>query len=354
MRGPPDETRTLTGEANTRPDTARSHTTTSTQPHLHSRIMATVRPRPDFDPEQSCQELREAMKGAGTDEEAIIKVLCSHSNDQRQELQGVYKSMYGRDLMDDIKDEISGEFETVGKALLRTPVEYLAYELRKAMEGSGTDEGALIEILCSRGNDEVTAIKEKYKEMHDRDLEADIESETSDDFRRMLISQVSATRDESEDVDRQQAVDDAQAIWDAGEAELGTDEEAFNMILCRRSFNQLRATFKVYEELAGKDIEDSIRAELSGDLEDGMLAIVKSIKDVSNYYAYRMYKAMKGGGTSDRDLIRITVSRCEIDMQQIKRDFHQVYEDSLANWIRDDTSGDYEKTLLYLIGEDEE
>ena len=30
-----------------------------------------------------------------------------------------------------------------------------------------------------------------------------------------------------------------------------------------------------------------------------------------------------------------------------------MYEDSLANWIKDDTRGDYEKALINLIGEDE-
>ena len=62
-------------------------------------------------------------------------------------------------------------------------------------------------------------------------------------------------------------------MFQAGEAELGTDESTFNMILCQRSFQQLRETFDEYRDLTGKDIEDSIRAEMSGDIESGLLAI---------------------------------------------------------------------------------
>lgn len=40
-----------------------------------------------------------------------------------------------------------------------------------------------------------------------------------------------------------------------------------------RSYPQLVATFDEYEAIADKDITASIKSELSGDLEKGMLAI---------------------------------------------------------------------------------
>jgi hypothetical protein len=53
----------------------------------------------------------------------------------------------------------------------------------------------------------------------------------------------------------------------------GTDEAVFNSILVSQSYPQLRAVFDQYAKVAKKDIEDSIKSEMSGDLEDGMLAI---------------------------------------------------------------------------------
>jgi hypothetical protein len=52
-----------------------------------------------------------------------------------------------------------------------------------------------------------------------------------------------------------------------------TDESRFNVILVARSYAQLRATFQEYAKAANKDIEDTLKSEMSGDILKGMLAI---------------------------------------------------------------------------------
>ncbi len=53
----------------------------------------------------------------------------------------------------------------------------------------------------------------------------------------------------------------------AGEGERGTDEDVFVRVLCSRSYAQLRATFNEYSKISGgRDIEQSVKRETSGDL----------------------------------------------------------------------------------------
>lgn len=58
---------------------------------------------------------------------------------------------------------------------------------------------------------------------------------------------------------------------------------------------------------------------------------------------------MSGAGTNDRALIRLIVTRCEVDMEDIKREFSAKYGKSLESFIKDDTSGDYKKLLIALV-----
>lgn len=55
-----------------------------------------MRPVSPFDPERDADILRKSMKGVGTDERAIIDVLCHRSNAQRQDIRKLYKTMFGR------------------------------------------------------------------------------------------------------------------------------------------------------------------------------------------------------------------------------------------------------------------
>lgn len=84
----------------------------------------------------------------------------------------------------------------------------------------------------------------------------------------------------------------------------------------------------------GHDIEKAIKNEFSGDSEDALLAIVRSIKNQAAFFAKCLNKSMKGLGTNDRDLIRLVVTRSEIDMVQIKQEYQANHGESLADAIK--------------------
>lgn len=86
------------------------------------------------------------MQGFGTDEEAIIEIIGKRSQLQRSQIAEAYKTSYGRDLLDDLKSELSGNFKATIVALMKAPLEFRVTELYDAMAGLGTDDKALIGI----------------------------------------------------------------------------------------------------------------------------------------------------------------------------------------------------------------
>jgi len=116
-----------------------------------------------FDDVGDAQALRAAMKGFGTSESDITAVLCSRSNMQRQIIGHTYTREFGRDLVEDLKSELGGNFESVIVGLMMATPHYCAKQLHKAMKGAGTDEETLVEILCSRNQEEVALIASAYE-----------------------------------------------------------------------------------------------------------------------------------------------------------------------------------------------
>ncbi|XP_059481423.1 annexin B9-like [Neocloeon triangulifer] len=321
-------------------------------PGYPPQFTPTVRPKEPYGPddvEADATALRSAMKGFGTDEEAIIAILANRSNYQRQLIAKKFTSLYGKDLVDDLKSELGGKLEDVIVACMTPLDKYFAKELHHAISGLGTNEDTLIEVLCSLNNAWIHAIKSAYEELYEKTLESDIESDASGCFGRLLISLCQGMRDEDLEEDPDRVAEDVQALYEAGQNQIGTDESTFNAILCTRSLTHLREVFNQYQQTHGVPFEDVIKAEFTGSIETGLLAIVKIMSNCTTYFAERLHDSMSGAGTEDRDLIRVIVSRSECDLGDIKVAFEEMYEKSLESYIQDDCAGEYKCMLIALV-----
>uniref|UniRef100_A0A8C4I3G3 Annexin n=1 Tax=Dicentrarchus labrax TaxID=13489 RepID=A0A8C4I3G3_DICLA len=316
-----------------------------------SASRGTVKPSLNFNATTDAEVLYKAMKGLGTNEDAILELLTARSNAQRQDIKIAYKTLFGKDLVDNLKGELGGKFETLIVALMTPPIAYDVTSLRNAIKGAGTDEKVLVEILASRTPQQVKEIVAAYRKEYDDDLEEDISGDTSGHFKRLLVILLQANRQQG--IQQETIETDAQVLFKAGEQKFGTDEQTFVTILGNRSAEHLKKVFDAYMKLSGYEMEESIKRETSGSLEDLLLAVVKCARSVPAYFAETLYYAMKGAGTDDNTLIRVMVSRSEIDMLDIRADFRRMFACSLFSMIKGDTGGDFRKALLLLCGGDD-
>ena len=60
---------------------------------------------------------------------------------------------------------------------------------------------------------------------------------------------------------------------------------------------------------------------------------MRCVKNKVGHFARQLQKTMKGIGTDDDTLMRIVVSRCEMDMVQIKEEFEKLAGQTLEQYI---------------------
>ena len=294
------------------------------------------------------EALRKAMEGWGTDEATLIKIIANRNNAQRQAIKAQYKATYGRDLIEDLKKETHGKLEDAFVALFTEPIEYDADTLREGMKGLGTNEDTLIEIITSRSPQQIQAIKACYQKKYSRDLEADIKKETSGTLQKILITLLQGSRSTNSHPNQAQCQAIAKEIFDAGEAKLGTDESIFNKYFGTLSPYELACVAQHYHKLTGHTILDAIDKEMHGDSKKAYRTIVYATLSPSEYFATRVNEAIKGAGTKDRLLMRVLITRDEIDMPTIKQYYKQLYGKDMVEAIRKDISGDYQKLMIEL------
>ena len=298
--------------------------------------------------DKDAADLRKAMKGLGTDEATIIKIIANRTNQQRQLIKQSFAKQFNRDLIKDLKSELSGKFEDTVMALFMEPIEYDCRTLKDAMKGIGTDEDTLIEILSTRPFWYIQQMHKKYRQIFGKELVSDIMNDLGGDLRKVILSIVQGARSENLSPNQIVCKNKAEELYKAGEAKLGTNESIFYKILTESSPAEIACIAMEYEKISKNSLLTAIDKEFSGDMKKLLHTIVYAIINPSEYFATRVYKAVKGWGTNNKLLIRILVTRDEIDMPQIKEAYKRLYNKDMVEAVKSDTSGDYKKLLVEL------
>jgi len=302
-----------------------------------------------MDMSRAADDLRSAMKGFGTDEAKLINVLKSLDPLQIAGVKSAFQARHKRDLMKDVHSETSGYFRHGLESIIRGPLDNDCQEVHDSIKGAGTKESGLNDVLLLRSNADMNAIKQRYQQMFKRSMESDVKGDLSMKTERLFSMAMGANRaPESAQPNPQEIDRDIQEIYRCTEGKTGTDQIPVCSVFTSRNRAQMRAIAQAYKTKYHRNLDDVIRSEFSGHMEDALLYILRGSEDPAKHDADLMEETMKGAGTKDLMLVRRTVM-IHWDrnrMHQCKSAYKHFYKKDLVQRMKGDLSGDYERLMV--------
>ena len=285
----------------------------------------------------------------GKDENYFIDLTLNKTNSERIKLRDDYKAKFGRDLLEDFEKNFKSDFLETLIGVFKSPAEYDADLLYKAMKGIGSDKDVITEVLCFRNPERINQIKEKFQEKYGKDLVAEIKSETSGDYQKIVLKLLEGDRSQDGKADVEKCSGIADELYKAGEGKIGTDESIFIKYFTSLSPNELLIVCKEYHKKYKKNMLDVIENEFGGNEKKLLTVMLYALFSPSEFFAKQIMESIKGIGTDDVKLIRSVITRYSIDMKKVKKYFKKMYNKELLDEVKDDVNGSYGRILEALI-----
>ncbi|XP_063040951.1 annexin A2 isoform X2 [Engraulis encrasicolus] len=295
--------------------------------------LGSVRPFPNFRPDSDITEIQDACRR--NDVASLVRILPNRDNAQRQSLAEAYLTTTSKELSVDLKKALSGDVEKLLLDLLLPPDQFDAQRLHLAMKGLGTDEETLLEVLCTRTPSQLKAIVLAYNNMYKKDLEKDLDGETSGDFTKLLLALV------KKEAGVGSVNQDFKSLYEELTAEKASASQWIS-ILTTRHPDHLKRVLTRLEGHVGKPVTDILEKRFGGDLKLGLTTLVRCIQNSAAYLAKRL-ESMKGG------IVRgVLVSHCEEDLLTVRVAFLRATGCSLYSTLEKRFDGHFQSGLLAL------
>ncbi|KAF8086828.1 hypothetical protein N665_0611s0013 [Sinapis alba] len=316
--------------------------------------MATIRvPNEVPSPAQDSETLNQAFRGWGTDEKAIIRVLGKRNEFQRKRIRESYKDIYGKDLIDVLTSELSGDFMKAVVLWTYDPAERDARLANNVLTGKKKSIEKLkiiVEISCTTSPDHLIAVRKAYCSLFDSSLEEHIASSVPFPLAKVLVTLATSFRYDKEMADTEVATIEAGMLREAITAKQ-LDHDHVLYILGTRSIYQLRATFVAYKQSYGNTLDKDVDGcPGDADLRSLLQMVILCIESPEKHFAKVVRDSIEGFGTDEDSLTRGIVTRAEVDLMKARGEYFNMYSTSMDNAIIGDVSGDYKDFLLTLLG----
>ena len=295
-------------------------------------------------------QIHDALISKPIDEETIINILSSTSNLDRQIIRFFYKKKFLNPIQSDIKSHLSKELRDLVFNMFDLPYEYDARELHNAIASLNRDDKTLIEIITTRPRSHLILVQKIYKKFYNTSLKDDLLNLDDKNFAQFLLTILSSKRPKEKTLEINDAYNIAKDLDKNGIKEYGIKVDLFKEIFVDKSREDLILISRAYYNLYKKNLYNAIDNEIFGLNKILIKNILFGIITPDEYFAKKIYKAMKGVGNDIRTIFRVIISRAEIDLNEIKDCYFRDRNTDLINDINSECPGAYGKILVNLFG----
>ena len=286
------------------------------------------------------EDLKQLIENA--DYSSMTDFITRKTHKERMRLRQIYKQKFDKDLMSDLKSSFAGIYLKIILGLFTDPVEFDIDYIYKCLKEDAS-YNILIEIFASRPDWYLNKIKNLYQRKYNIELEEHIKEGTLDDFKKLLLQILQSERSTNQSPDVDQCKKLAEDLEQEESENLTVDSPIINSIFIKSSPQELVSISKEYNKSTQKLITQTINEHFKGNVKNLLNAILMAKISPSEYYANVIHESI-----DDEDIIlKVIISRAEIDFTQIKKYYLKLYENNVVNDIKKD-SHEYTNLLVAI------
>lgn len=285
----------------------------------------------------------------------LINTIKHSDNLDRQFIRESYYKINDVYLLEDLRclRAIEGKsFECLMIALFRSPAEFDTYEISDAVDGVGTNDDVLSEIIGTRDTNRIQEIKKFYSVFFFNKLEDVIKGEIKEkdsckdylDFLDKILSNRNLTNSGQAQMNR-----DINSLNMINNFSRQDQLELFSRILLKENSQYLRdISLQIRDTYFKRNTEITNYLQIKNQLGKLLIYSLKGQADFILFYVERLYNALKGAKKDNKRIVRSLMSVYPVNMTEFRTLFESVYKVSMDNCINENTSGLFRDLLLVV------
>lgn len=275
----------------------------------------------------------------------ILDIIQKNNLKNRVEIARYYESTYGTSLFEEIKKKIGGDYGYCAAQMFLSPLDFCIHHLKIALDKKNE---WVMEQLVSRTPEELVLIEQTYNKNTGEDLKTNINKIFKGAVANNIINLWTTKRISNSNPNKKECENWATTLKNNKVNDWVEKEDIFKEIFIQRSPEELILIARYYLKLTGKNLIDAIDKEAKGNNNLLLREILYNNIMPHEIFTDKINKSIKGLGTDEELLSRVMVSRCDLDMAAIRDMYFTKYKETLKDAIVGDTSGFYQKLLVYL------